>query len=195
MGGGNTHRRLYSAPSRGLSPRGRGKLFVQQAPADSLGSIPAWAGETLLAAAALESGAVYPRVGGGNRPRLLRLARALGLSPRGRGKLDNFGPAIEQYGSIPAWAGETAVALRQDGVHRVYPRVGGGNRPRLLRLARVLGLSPRGRGKPSCESSSRQSRRSIPAWAGETTLTDEQWAAVRVYPRVGGGNILGSPQE
>ena len=53
----------------------------------------------------------------------------------------------------------------------------------------MLGLSPRGRGKPPTISTLTRSERSIPAWAGETVRRalrrDSRW----VYPRVGGGNI------
>ena len=70
--------------------------------------------------------------------------------------------------SIPAWAGET----REDGSFvrrlRVYPRVGGGNQVKAWGRRWLLGLSPRGRGKPTTAIRPRLAVGSIPAWAGET---------------------------
>ena len=70
-------------------------------------------------------------------------------------------------GSIPAWAGEPAAAVRGQTAMSVYPRVGGGTvfqgRP-----CDVLG-------------------RSIPAWAGEPSQRSRRRPGTRVYPRVGGG--------
>ena len=50
-------------------------------------------------------------------------------------------------GSIPAWAGETALQIVSVSVQKVYPRVGGGNRANSRTGRSRLGLSPRGRGK------------------------------------------------
>ena len=50
----------------GLSPRGRGKLGRREFDHLDAGSIPAWAGETMLYSAETPPLRVYPRVGGGN---------------------------------------------------------------------------------------------------------------------------------
>ena len=50
------------------------------------------------------------------------------------------------------------------------------------------GLSPRGRGKQQPRHITPPSKRSIPAWAGETKVMLDNWRAATVYPRVGGGN-------
>ena len=52
----------------------------------------------------------------------------------------------------------------------------------------VCGLSPRGRGKHALVAVDRHRIGSIPAWAGETTKRRCRSSALRVYPRVGGGN-------
>ena len=70
----------------------------------------------------------------------------------------------------------------------VYPRVGGGNDAPLYRGDTLRGLSPRGRGKPLPLIIDRLQIRSIPAWAGETGDMPMRGFAIRVYPRVGGGN-------
>ena len=72
----------------------------------------------------------------------------------------------------------------------VYPRVGGGNGPVRRPPLRKPGLSPRGRGKRRWKCCSLSSRRSIPAWAGETAKSRRSAASAGVYPRVGGGNYL-----
>ena len=72
----------------------------------------------------------------------------------------------------------------------VYPRVGGGNAHIGGLNAVGAGLSPRGRGKLPIAYSKRGVERSIPAWAGETPPAAHRSSAVRVYPRVGGGNNI-----
>ena len=86
-------------------------------------------------------------MGGGNGVVAAGLGFRAGLSPRGRGKqpAGRFLYAGER--SIPAWAGETVGIVSLYKAHRVYPRVGGGNRLFLGCQRRGLGLSPRGRGK------------------------------------------------
>ena len=54
-----------------------------------------------------------------------------------------------------------------------------------------VGLSPRGRGKPMWVSDYIDDKRSIPAWAGETSSAPSCNPNTKVYPRVGGGNASG----
>ena len=112
----------------------------------------------------------------------------MGLSPRGRGKPHQRAHAAAVLGSIPAWAGETFVFVVGGAVLAVYPRVGGGNGARERERKSGLGLSPRGRGKLRPGRSSCNTRRSIPAWAGETYRRRNSKPPMEVYPRVGGGN-------
>ena len=193
---------------RGLSPRGRGKPWAAAAAYSRRRSIPAWAGETLAANADSARIAVYPRVGGGNVVKAPTDAGKSGLSPRGRGKLARVRAIVSGQGSIPAWAGETAMRNACRPYLRVYPRVGGGNQAKSRHSARARGLSPRGRGKRQRQRRQLTHRRSIPAWAGETPIPPPSqgaggsipaWAGETmagsmstkisaVYPRVGGGN-------
>ena len=193
----------------GLSPRGRGKRLRIQRHIQPARSIPAWAGETIPVTTGRSVCGVYPRVGGGNSCRKTRRRRALGLSPRGRGKHDPTAARQLVKGSIPAWAGETGgkpcnglkrpvyprvgggnVADKKSPARpAVYPRVGGGNAIAPARSALALGLSPRGRGKPAGSKSSVARCGSIPAWAGETAALAGGIVLARVYPRVGGGNV------
>ena len=131
---------------------------------------------------------VYPRVGGGNA-RSAAISRALrGLSPRGRGKLSADAIGVNRAWSIPAWAGETGRNADTANPSAVYPRVGGGNGSQCRYSEPVGGLSPRGRGKLCRSPSCPEARRSIPAWAGETSTNSRVSMCARVYPRVGGGN-------
>ena len=191
VGGGNLRASRRQPRLGGLSPRGRGKPNCACEPPDVARSIPAWAGEThKLAYLALQK-SVYPRVGGGNATIAASGVPRSGLSPRGRGKRIAQIANSRRRRSIPAWAGETLIALLINNNFRVYPRVGGGN-PNALRLAAgILGLSPRGRGKPIFGGRRCEGAGSIPAWAGETSACAAAAAGSRVYPRVGGGNVGG----
>ena len=107
VGGGNSSQSRMESITRGLSPRGRGKPLHRGRGGISSRSIPAWAGETDTGGRNCSTGAVYPRVGGGNAGDDMPDKAIGGLSPRGRGKLIDR-PAVEfRPGSIPAWAGET----------------------------------------------------------------------------------------
>ena len=68
--------------------------------------------------------------------------------------------------------------------------MGGGNLRRRLCSLPKCGLSPRGRGKRHRGVSAWSSCGSIPAWAGETETLGYLLYPIRVYPRVGGGNLL-----
>ena len=151
-------------------------------------SIPAWAGETQWLYRVGTPGAVYPRVGGGNSLIASTAGPVSGLSPRGRGKLQEAFDRISRIGSIPAWAGETYPVSRIEPLAEVYPRVGGGNWQSESQGIARAGLSPRGRGKLSTLPTRLGPGRSIPAWAGETDDETYMKSRLTVYPRVGGGN-------
>ena len=188
MGGGNGYLNFHLAAQCGLSPRGRGKRCQIVFTNKNRGSIPAWAGETICIGNAASARRVYPRVGGGNGEAKGGAASERGLSPRGRGKHQEFVETSQGRRSIPAWAGETVARMPSVQPDEVYPRVGGGNRRRRRRRRSASGLSPRGRGKPRFFQRNHDTIRSIPAWAGETPGAMNVCAAAKVYPRVGGGN-------
>ena len=70
VGGGNRCARWIRDALNGLSPRGRGKPRKDWDMVSSVGSIPAWAGETLYHPGRPQQPQVYPRVGGGNLGKL-----------------------------------------------------------------------------------------------------------------------------
>ena len=96
--------------------------------------------------------------------------------------------------SIPAWAGETRQNRILSNLRKVYPRVGGGNRPASCSDTPPYGLSPRGRGKHIFLPRPSENVRSIPAWAGETNTQATEEFLQKVYPRVGGGNQRAQPR-
>ena len=153
-------------------------------------SIPAWAGETTPPCARGRRTGVYPRVGGGNLRLRLHSVKLAGLSPRGRGKLKERNKSHHNLRSIPAWAGETRATSATCWLKQVYPRVGGGNLMTTPIVSGVGGLSPRGRGKLQRFKQSPLVSGSIPAWAGETNGSISLDIQPKVYPRVGGGNLV-----
>ena len=111
-----------------------------------------------------------------------------GSSPRGRGK--RVAPPTPPISPrlIPAWAGKTRPRWRTGLQRRAHPRVGGENGRHSMPIVRILGSSPRGRGKPVIGAGLKYSPRLIPAWAGKTdtrlSIRHPPWA----HPRVGGEN-------
>ena len=148
--------------------------------------IPAWAGNTFLAACFPSSKAVHPRVGGEycGSPRLGTSAG--GSSPRGRGIRDAKAEHAVAFRFIPAWAGNTRCPQGPITGLAVHPRVGGEYAAWTSAYACCVGSSPRGRGIPGSRSAGASSRRFIPAWAGNTWRIVLESAKAPVHPRVGG---------
>ena len=69
----------------GLSPRVRGNRFRNRPPIQTMGSIPACAGEPKLVSPLASAKGVYPRVCGGTSVKYPAYHCAHGLSPRVRG--------------------------------------------------------------------------------------------------------------
>ena len=135
---------------------------------------------------------VYPRVGGGTPSLNQRGNCHASLSPRGRGNLHRIPCAATRKRSIPAWAGEPSRRLLLKFNGKVYPRVGGGTLTINHTDSGSTGLSPRGRGNHRVRQTSHRTERSIPAWAGEPSLVPYRECPRTVYPRVGGGTLVGA---
>ena len=117
-----------------------------------------------------------------NRRRMMR-----GLSPRMRGNpLAGVAP-VKRTGSIPAYAGEPITHCTHIQSNWVYPRVCGGTGYRIGGQGDCAGLSPRMRGNRRPTPQTRQSNRSIPAYAGEPGAGPHSLPRLTVYPRVCGG--------
>ena len=155
---------------QGLSPRGRGNLWLRLRGLWSRGSIP--------------------RVGGATETEGGGLANFEGLSPRGRGNRCRSPEAAAVVGSIPAWAGQPSSILAMTGHEWVYPRVGGATAKRMINSLYGTGLSPRGRGNHRQPKRRCQGFGSIPAWAGQPSGRRGCGWPPGVYPRVGGATIV-----
>ena len=104
--GGATAQFLSSASRVGLSPRVRGSHRQRAVMLHREGSIPACAGEPSGAGSRRRHRRVYPRVCGGAAFTSLGSVDIAGLSPRVRGSRRGRGGSLDQFGSIPACAGE-----------------------------------------------------------------------------------------
>ena len=152
----------------GSSPRGRGKPACSDQRCRGRGLIPAWAGKTGCRCLYTPTGQAHPRVGGENTQGGDPGSLSWGSSPRGRGKraVDVFTHPLARL--IPAWAGKTLRAVTLAVYPGAHPRVGGENRPGQVPLVRMIGSSPRGRGKLWVWVCAGGCGRLIPAWAGKT---------------------------
>ena len=139
--------------------------------------------------------AVYPRVCGGTHKSAPGRLRAQSLSPRMRGNPKGRTDVAHGRRSIPAYAGEPSVPTTPEWVATVYPRVCGGTKSQRRLRKRPTGLSPRMRGNRPRRHRRTDSRRSIPAYAGEPAGAGGGPGPGGVYPRVCGGTLAPVPQQ
>ena len=166
--------------------------MARQAGATPQRSIPARAGEPPTPSHRTQNPRVYPRTGGGTCPWSLRLDSPCGLSPHGRGNPSPRRNVVSSAGSIPARAGEPAMRRPIPAIPGVYPRTGGGTASCELGAGDWMGLSPHGRGNLIADCRKLLDRGSIPARAGEPSLSRLGRPATWVYPRTGGGTAAGT---
>ncbi len=171
----------------GLSPRVRGNPDQRRQDLHRGRSIPACAGEPPHRRQARRVREVYPRVCGGTWNPPLSATPRRGLSPRVRGNPSLMRMLRNQAGSIPACAGEPERTAAHNSISEVYPRVCGGTIAVVRMWDLSSGLSPRVRGNPYAGSLLLFSFGSIPACAGEPSLSIYLLQRKRVYPRVCGG--------
>ncbi len=185
--GGTNTAPLVQADPLGLSRRVRGNPNRVFADGRGHGSIPACAGEPGAGPCNASESRVYPRVCGGTEIHDVVAGQGAGLSPRVRGNPPRTGMPEWRSGSIPACAGEPALAASLDRVVWVYPRVCGGTPSIPMCATAQPGLSPRVRGNPPTRRGGQSSDGSIPACAGEPARRVTDPVPTRVYPRVCGG--------
>ena len=179
------------APDAGTSPRARGKLPRHPRRTRTPGNIPACAGKTLIAP--MEGGKIWehPRVRGENTSGNKFFARALGTSPRARGKPSRGARFTYIRRNIPACAGKTGTCDWPGREKEEHPRVRGENTSRMLENLIRWGTSPRARGKLRGQSAQRDCARNIPACAGKTPMNREKSHTGKEHPRVRGENAPG----
>ena len=154
--------------SAGSSPRGRGKRRGRACKRTEQGLIPARAGKTERGDRIAAPRQAHPRAGGENWLRGGRRKGLDGSSPRGRGKLGRDGLEEATGRLIPARAGKTSASRRCASPRRAHPRAGGENGRHSMPTVRMLGSSPRGRGKLDESLDEILTRGLIPARAGKT---------------------------
>ena len=150
-------------------------------------SIPAHAGEPLLAPLGANRGGVYPRPRGGTYTTAPAAISARGLSPPTRGNLRRLRALGVRERSIPAHAGEPCRRISTRGCTRVYPRPRGGTGEPAESFYLRSGLSPPTRGNRVRRAHVSASSGSIPAHAGEPTARRRRRMLYGVYPRPRGG--------
>ncbi len=158
-----------SLTASGSSPRVRGTRPQCLRQFSGGRFIPACAGNAQISPVPMWIVAVHPRVCG-ERPAMYRDAHfAVGSSPRVRGTRVQCGAARN--------------------LATVHPRVCGERETVYQLVCRALGSSPRVRGTQSRDIPRRQSRRFIPACAGNATSGSPSTQINSVHPRVCGERI------
>ena len=172
----------------GSSPRVRGKpaVYLEIPVLDRI--IPASAGQTSCRNGVWEPTADHPRECGAN-PRLRAIGPiCCGSSPRVRGKLVVHQPLQAHRRIIPASAGQTGHGWRSFVVLADHPRECGANRTLSNVLLPTIGSSPRVRGKHRLLVRTHQTRRIIPASAGQTNQRQKFQRQRADHPRECGAN-------
>ena len=152
----------------GSSPRVRGKQLDRLARRGLTRLIPACAGKTAPRFAGRRDEWAHPRVCGENYNPDLHICVQPGSSPRVRGKRNSENARDLSRGLIPACAGKTqppGLIQCRDAAH---PRVCGENMSLRVMRARLLGSSPRVRGKHTNQPFHNLFSWLIPACAGKT---------------------------
>ncbi len=93
---------------------------------------------------------------------------ATGLSPHTRGKQGASEATADDFGPIPAYAGETPKNVNRFVLTGAYPRIRGGNGAGATAQQLSQGLSPHTRGKRQRFGVLAAATGPIPAYAGET---------------------------
>ena len=188
--GGAATRVAEGVRAAGLSPQVRGSRPPARRGPGPRGSIPAGAGEPCGSTSRSTPPGVYPRRCGGAADRGAGGDHNPGLSPQVRGSHVRGGSAGAAGGSIPAGAGEPPRARAGGRRPWVYPRRCGGAMESGRLEVFAAGLSPQVRGSPRTRIRRCQTRRSIPAGAGEPPPAPPSASPARVYPRRCGGAVF-----
>ena len=173
--------------SNGLSPPTRGNLRATAGMGGWTRSIPAHAGEPCSSYTWRGRPTVYPRPRGGTRAAVGCGEYRLGLSPPTRGNPGQFPPPSVPRRSIPAHAGEPAMAACKPFLAAVYPRPRGGTYTGPGSPKMRQGLSPPTRGNRVNILQRVKGAGSIPAHAGEPLAARRSRRRSTVYPRPRGG--------
>ncbi len=150
------------------------------------GIIPAYAGNTRLAAWSAGCRGDHPRVCGEHVRNSIVSWCSSGSSPRMRGTRLATRPKTRSDGIIPAYAGNTSSSNRATVGTGDHPRVCGEHKGYSGKTSADTGSSPRMRGTPHELRDGRVIDGIIPAYAGNTRGGSNATADIRDHPRVCG---------
>ena len=179
---------MVTVPSRGSSPRMRGKQSSKPAMPFRAGLIPAHAGKTWTHTTLRPGGRAHPRACGENHRRRPLSRLGLGSSPRMRGKPRAGALARWGVGLIPAHAGKTLARASRWRRARAHPRACGENCLCFEDHLGRVGSSPRMRGKPVAWFQDLIQGGLIPAHAGKTCSARPRASQSWAHPRACGEN-------
>ena len=192
--GENPNEKRYARMKVGSSPRVRGKQPPKSRKAGIRRLIPACAGKTRCRDRSPLIPWAHPRVCGENSRSTRYAFCPSGSSPRVRGKRLRRWAGTQDRGLIPACAGKTNGSELARFSPTAHPRVCGENPRASPACPRILGSSPRVRGKHDRSCQRPQGRGLIPACAGKTTVWQMGGAGRGAHPRVCGENKGRLPQ-
>ena len=174
--------------SFGSSPRMRGKLGFGFDSFRQRRIIPAHAGQTSRTPTPTPTVSDHPRACGANAAagRIRTLRR--GSSPRMRGKQGGRRKLEREIRIIPAHAGQTRALARPDQRRTDHPRACGANSSGAFSMIRLIGSSPRMRGKRVGSVPVGILARIIPAHAGQTQSHQRNGKEDADHPRACGAN-------
>jgi len=170
----------------GSSPRVRGTVSPWREFTNHCRFIPACAGNGTTPPSTSATRSVHPRVCGERCHAQFGTPASAGSSPRVRGTVRQLTDDEQERRFIPACAGNGASPASPSPQGPVHPRVCGERDPNVGYGSLEDGSSPRVRGTGPCPASPSQSRRFIPACAGNGSSRRSRCRQSPVHPRVCG---------
>ena len=172
----------------GRSPLARGRLGQSRLALRSQRTIPAGAEETAACPVLMPHSEDDPRWRGGDTDRLSAQTSPGGRSPLARGRLTGSREGAGLLRTIPAGAGETTGDTLPQPTRGDDPRWRGGDSMACSTSRFTSGRSPLARGRHEWCVDGPGGNGTIPAGAGETTVTIRQAIATADDPRWRGGD-------
>ena len=109
-----------------------------------------------------------------------------GSPPHGRGKVSIPVSGVSSIGITPAWAGKSSFPLAVLSDSGDHPRMGGEKGVPNLKVNRMPGSPPHGRGKVALAHVTALALGITPAWAGKSRKCTPSQPAGQDHPRMGG---------
>ena len=178
---------------RGPSPLTRGSQRPQRQGKRFVGSIPAHAGQPVVASQLRQPRRVHPRSRGAAFVGSRRVGGPWGPSPLTRGSLQHDSALGRLFRSIPAHAGQPASRVSRRSVSWVHPRSRGAAPNSNTSPTANVGPSPLTRGSRQRNRVVSGASGSIPAHAGQPHMPRNSACVPRVHPRSRGA-ALGTVQ-